>query len=310
MRDGITRRDFVRCALAVGAGAIVPVVGVRKMLAEESPLGPEVICAKGERIEAVKAAIKALGGIEAFVKPDYRVVIKPNISFDNPPEMATTTHPEVVKTIAQLCLDAGAKRVLVLDHTIREPNLCKKRSGIEAALKDMPRVSLLTINQASFFEEVAVPGGVQVRTVQIAKEALRADALIAVPVAKSHSASVISMSVKGMMGLIWDRGAFHGKYHLHQAIADLSTVLKADLTVIDASRALLTRGPGGPGRVAELKCIVASRDPVAADAYTVGLASWYNQKLNGTQVGHLALASKQGAGEVEVSKMRIRQIGI
>ena len=310
MDEYITRRDFITRSLLASAGMVAPITGVGKILAQEPAQGPEVVAAKGDRIQAIKAAVKALGGIEQFVKPGYRVVIKPNMSFANPPERATTTHPEAVKTVAQLCLDAGAKEVLVLDHTLRAPDLCKKRTGIEAALKDMPKVALLTINQQSFFEEVPVPNGVQVKKVEIAKAALRADVLIAVPVAKSHSAGGISISLKGMMGLIWDRRKFHEEHDLHQAIADLSTVLKAGLTIVDASRALLTGGPAGPGRTADLKTVVASRDPVAADAYTVGLTPWYNRSFTGKQVSHLVLANKLGVGEVDVAKMKICEISV
>ena len=309
MERDMTRRDFLGRAVVAGASVVLPVAAMGRALAQEPSLGPEVVSVEGDPAEAVRAAILALGGIEAFVKPGHQVTVKPNMSFANPPEMATTTHPDVVRTVVELCLSAGASRVLVMDHTLRDPTSCKERSGLEAALRGMPRVALLTLNrQHDFFTEVAVPRGVQLKETEVAKEVLRSDVLIAVPVAKSHSAGEVSLGLKGMMGLIWDRGVFHSKHDLHQAIADLSTVLRADLTVIDASRALITRGPGGPGRVARLNRVVASRDPVAADAYAVGLTPWYNRTVRGTQIAHIARAAELGVGQADVSKMRIRQI--
>ena len=46
--------------------------------------------------QAVREAIGLLGGMGRFVRKGSRVVIKPNMSFPNPPEWGTTTHPEVV----------------------------------------------------------------------------------------------------------------------------------------------------------------------------------------------------------------------
>lgn len=308
MERDMTRRDFLGRAVVVGAGVVLPIAGMGRALAQEPSLGPEVVSVEGDPAKAVRAAIHALGGIEAFVKPGHQVAIKPNMSFANPPEMASTTHPDVVRTVVELCLSAGAARVLVMDHTLQDPTLCKQRSGLEAALKPLPKVALIPLNQPEYFTDAAVPQGVQLKETQIAKEVLRSDVLIALPVAKSHSAGGVSLGLKGMMGLIWDRGVFHSKHDLHQAIADLSTVLRADLTVIDASRALLTRGPGGPGRVARLNRVIASKDPVAADAYAVGLTPWYNRTVRGTQIAHIARAADLGVGQADVSKMRIRQI--
>ena len=64
-----------------------------------------------------RAAIEALGGMASFVSSGYDVIIKPNICTDyHPPEYATTTNPTVVGTLVSLCLEAGAKRVRVMDY--------------------------------------------------------------------------------------------------------------------------------------------------------------------------------------------------
>ena len=312
----ITRRIFfkrsLKAGLAVGAATAMPGsfgrVWAESQVAEVAQ-GPEVIVSKGDPVEATKAAIEALGGIRRFVQPGDRVAIKPNFSFSNAPEQATGTNPEVVKTVTQLCVEAGAKRVLVLDHTIHNPKICMDRTGIKTSLKGMDKVVLLPLNQRRFYREVAVPEGKQLKKVEIAKAVLDADCIISVPVAKSHSATEVSFSIKGLLGVVWDRRFFHRSVELNQALADLSTVVQSDLIIVDAIRALQTGGPGGPGRVAELNTIVASRDPVAADAYAVGLTQWHNRTFTGRQIKHLLAAHELGRGEIDVEKMRVRKVG-
>ena len=270
--------------------------------------GPEVIVSRGDSVEATKAVIEALGGMRRFVQPGDRVAIKPNFSFANAPERATSTNPEVVRTVAQLCVEAGAKRVLVLDHTIHNPKICMDRTGVKTALKGMDKVALLPLNQRRFYREVAVPEGKELKKVEIAKAVLDADCMISVPVAKSHSATEVSLSIKGLLGVVWDRSFFHRSVELNQALADLSTVVQSDLVIVDAIRALQTNGPGGPGRIAELGTIVASCDPLAADAYAVGLTQWHNKSFTGRQIKHLLAAYELGQGEIDVEKMRVREL--
>jgi len=129
--------------------------------------------------------------------------------------------------------------------------------------------------------------------------------LISLPQAKSHSNTGISMGIKGLMGLIWDRWSFHSRYNINEALADLATVLRPKLTILDATRALTTGGPGGPGEVVKPNLVVAGADPVAVDAFGVGVAPWYGQQFKGRQVEHLAAASQRGLGKIDVEGLNI-----
>ena len=77
-----------------------------------------------------RAAVAALGGMKTFVSRDDIVVVKPNIGWDRTPEQAANTHPDVVKAVVAMCLEAGAKKVRVMDRTCNDPRRCYKRSGI------------------------------------------------------------------------------------------------------------------------------------------------------------------------------------
>src|SRR4030043_1007403 len=95
------------------------------------------------------------------------------------------------------------------------------------------------------------------------KDVLDDSVLINIPVAKSHSTTGVSLGMKGLMGLIWERESFHSQFNINQALADLATVIKPRLTILDATRALVSGGPGGPGEVRKTNLVIAGVEPRA-----------------------------------------------
>lgn len=140
----------------------------------------------------------------------------------------------------------------------------------------------------------------------IMRDVLDADVLIAAPVAKTNSSTGVGLSLKGQMGLVLDRGSMHSRYDLDTAIVDLCSRIKPDLAVVDATRVLSTNGPYGPGKVLHPNEVIASPDPVAADALTVASYEWYGRRIAPRKVGHIALAHARprahGRGEPERAK--------
>lgn len=145
---------------------------------------------------------------------------------------------------------------------------------------------------------------------EVIRDVLDADVLIAAPVAKSHSSAGVSLSMKGMMGLIWDRGIMHRRYDLRESIVDLASLLKPDLVVVDGSRVLSTNGPSGPGRVLQENTIIASADMVAADAQAVTMFEWYGRQLQPRNVKHIRIAHERGLGRMNVENLRRKQIKV
>jgi len=259
----------------------------------------------GEPVVATRKALEAIGGISRFVKKGQRVVLKPNMSFTRTPEFGATTHPAVVATAAQACVEAGASQVLVLDHTLQRAELCLERTGIREACKNIAGVHVLAIQERKFFREVKVSQGLVLERVEVIKEILDSQVLINLPVAKSHSATGVSMGMKGLMGVIWDRESFHSKYNINQAIADLGTVIKPQLTILDATRALTSGGPGGPGTVMKPNLVIAGVDPVAVDSYGVSIVPWYGLNFKSRQVEHLLMAHQRGLGKIDIDQLKI-----
>jgi uncharacterized protein (DUF362 family) len=304
------RRDFIKSGLATTAtlvaGGSIAVPAAAKVQAAGAPL---VITARGTDPAAnARAAVDALGGMKKFVKPGDKVVIKPNMSFARGPKEASNTNPAVVGEVARMCSEAGASRVSVLDYVLQSPRDCLSLSKIPEYCRSVPNTSVNVVQSERLFRKIGVPKGRQFQSMKAVTEVLDADVLIAVPVGKSHGSAGVSFSMKGMMGLIYDRRSFHTRYDLHDAIVDMVTVLKPDLVVSDGTRILSTGGPSGPGKVIPLNLVVASTDMVAADAQMLVLGTWYGRKFKPSQVKHIRLAAERGLGRMDLENLRLKNV--
>jgi uncharacterized protein (DUF362 family) len=310
----MTRRDFIKASVHTGlllaAGRGVITGGDTSWAAIESSPAPDLVVVTGSPEKAVARAIELLGGMNRFVKQGQRVVIKPNMSFAKTPDEAANTSPAVVAAVAQSCVAAGAKDVLIVDHTLQKDTLCLELSGIAKSCSSLERTHVLALNDERFYQSVPVPGGKALTTVKVMKEVMECDVLINLPAAKSHSATGVSFGMKGLMGVIWDRGYFHSRVDLHQAIADLCSVIKPHLILLDASRALLTGGPSGPGTITTLNTIVAGTDQVAVDAYGTQLAPWYNKQFEPKHIKHIMAGEQMGLGTARLDGLRIARVQV
>ena len=161
-----TRREFIG---TTAAGAALLAAG--QVIGEEATASKsEVYVGKGSAETTLPKILKKMGGLERFVKKGSRVMIKPNMSFANPPEWGTGTSPEAVATMAKLCLDAGAKRVIVCDNTLREPQQCKEKTGIGNVIKGMKGVVLFIPKQDSMYEEKSDPRAKSLTSTEIVKQ--------------------------------------------------------------------------------------------------------------------------------------------
>ncbi|MDD5126736.1 MAG: DUF362 domain-containing protein [Dehalococcoidales bacterium] len=252
-----------------------------------------------------EAAVKALGGIERFVKPGNTVIIKPNICVAyHTYEYAATTNPEVISTLVRLCRGAGAQKVSVMDQpfggTAEQAYL---RSGIQEAVRAAG--GEMVIMSRAGFKETNIPEGKDIKKWMVYNDALEADVLINVPIAKHHSLARLTLSMKNLMGLVLDRPQFH--FNLPQRVADLASLLRPELTVIDAVRILTRNGPTG-GSLDDVKMmntVIAGTDFVAMDAYAATLFG-----LTGADIPVVRAAAGMGLGMMDLSKVKITEISV
>ena len=306
------RRDFFKASL-LGAAALQTSRFPAFPSSAASPASAAMVeptraVVKGSDIAAtVRAAVDALGGMSAFVSPGDVVFLKPNMSFPNPPEWGSTTHPEVIRTVVALCEEAGARRIVAADYPMRRAERCLEKSGMIALAEELPQLTFVRLGEERDFVTIPAPDATQFDEIAVSKLLQKADVFINLPTAKAHSGTSVSMGLKNLMGVIQDRGSFHGSYDLHEAIADLGALLRPQLSILDAHYALLTNGPGGPGSVGQPGAIIAGRDPVAVDAAGIRIAEWNNRMNDPADIRHIALAAERGAGSITTPEEQIHR---
>jgi uncharacterized protein (DUF362 family) len=214
----------------------------------------------------------------------------------------------VVKELVVMCREAKASKILVLDNTLGPGERCLDNSGIRDACRVIEENMVFNLDDEDLYQEIRIPQAKTMDRNEVMKEVLKANVLIAAPVAKSHSGAGVSLSMKGMMGLIYNRRDMHWRYDLHTSIVDLCTVVKANLVVIDATRVLSTNGPSGPGKVLKENTVIASTDMVAADAFTVASFEWYGKKYQPRQVRHIREGHERGLGRMDIENLKIKTV--
>jgi uncharacterized protein (DUF362 family) len=303
--DGVnerTRRQFLRDVGVLAGSAAALGSGISASAAEASPA--DLIVASGEDPKAiVKKAIEAMGGMKKFVSKGDVVVIKPNIGWERTPEQGANTNPDVVAGLVELALDAGAKEVKVIDRPIFNPQRSAAASGIADAAKAAGAKFLL----AGDLESATIPikKGVHMKESTVWKDALECDCYINVPVAKHHRSAQITCAMKNHMGLTLDNRFRAWHRNLHQAIADFASGFTPKLNVLDAYRVMVRNGPpGGSPQDLELmkKCIVGVNQ-ASVDAYG---ATLFGKKAN--EIRHIALAGELGVGEIDLAKLKIKEV--
>jgi uncharacterized protein (DUF362 family) len=248
---------------------------------------------------AVEKIIEPLGGMQAFVKAGQRVLLKPNMGFPVPAAQRATTSAELIAAVAGLVLAQGAGQVIIADYPVSDSEKTVELMGLRQACKGL-KVKIVPVTADKDFVEVKIPGGNSLKSAEILKEALQADVHIALPMVKSHSSTLYTGTLKGMMGLIATRKTFHWWHNLHMAIVDLNMVIKPDLVILDGLEVMTNEGPRGPGDLEKTNSLIAGTDPVAVDAAGVRLTRLFGRRIKPEKVTHLALAASLGLGRLKL----------
>jgi len=307
------RRDFLKKVISttIVAGSTLAFGGVgafwnsKASAAEPEKAWDMVAVRGGEPDEMFDSAIAAYGGMQAFVPKGGSVVIKPNIGWDVSPARGGNTNPKLVGRIVEHCFDAGANEVLVFDHSCDNWRQCYLNSGIEEAVLDAGG-KMVSADSKGYYREISVPQGRRLKTALVHEALLNADVFLNVPVLKDHSSSLITASMKNLMGVVWDRSYFH-RNDLHQCIADIASFRKPDLTVVDAYHVMMRNGPRGVSEsdVVKMKAQVLSTDFVAADAAGAKLYG-----VEPAEVRHITLAAEMNLGRMDLKDLSINRIKI
>lgn len=298
------RRKFLKTSILAGVGLSLPVPVTFPIGALWAGETADLAVARGIYPAAItKAAIDALGGMGKFISRGDVVVVKPNIGWDRPPELAANTNPEVVGTLVRLCLEAGAKKVKVFDRTVSDPRRCYRQSGIEDAAR-LAGAEVSYVDERKF-KNVKLDG-IVLKEWPLYADILEADKVINVPIAKTHGLSVLTLGMKNWMGIM---GGRRGRIHqrIDESLVDVAMKIKPALIVLDAVRVLTGNGPQGgrPGDVRTMNMVVAGTDQVAVDAFGATLFG-----LEGRDLGYVRIGDRAGLGTMDLSKVKIKRVDI
>jgi uncharacterized protein (DUF362 family) len=251
-----------------------------------------------DRVKTLQLALKAISGLEAFIRNGDRVLIKVNAAFATPPILSATTHPLLVSELTRLCLKAGAREVRVTDNPINDPASCFALTGIgEAAQKSGARVIL---PRDQYFNAMTVAGARLIRNWPVLYKPFKdITKVIGVAPVKDHHRSGASMIMKNWYGLLGGRrNIFH--QDIHNIIKELAIMLKPSLVILDGTTTMMSNGPTG-GSLSDLKetnTMIVSTDQVAADAYG---ATLLDKDIN--QLTFIAKAQERGIGTADYASL-------
>jgi uncharacterized protein (DUF362 family) len=309
----LTRREFLKQSSAIliaaalaqtgCATASAPAAGRRPAAAPTGSQAYLAVARGADPAALTQRAVAALGGIERFVRRGDDVVVKPNICVDyHSYEYAATTNPTVVATLVALCLGAGARRVRVMDTPLGgTPQSAYAVSGIEDAVRAAG--GEMHVMSPAKFVKTPIPGGRDLTAWPVYQDVLQADVLINVPIAKHHSLARLSLGCKNLLGAVADANQIHR--NLGQRVADIASLLRPTLTVVDGVRILVAHGPtgGSLNDVKQTNTVIASHDGVAADAYAATLFD-----LTGADIDYLQKAAEMELGTLDLKAIRVEEL--
>ncbi|KMQ50260.1 Iron-sulfur cluster-binding protein [Chitinispirillum alkaliphilum] len=222
---------------------------------------------------AVERGINFLGGVERFVSPNEKILLKPNILWGTDPEQCVVSHPVVFKAVVQLVKESGA----VVSYG-------DSPGGIQSPLKALKKtghhqVALEEEVELADFEhgrEISYPEGVSSKRLTIANGVLESDGVISLPKLKTHGLTRMTGAVKNQYGCL--PGAVKGDYHARfpdilefsRLIVDVCGLVRPRLYVMDAVFAMEGNGPQS-GDPRKMGLLLVSADPVALDAVAARL---------------------------------------
>jgi len=298
------RRQFLEIGAATLVSPLLP-LNIYSSNQDKSPVW-EV---EGIPEKSIPALFEELGGLKSLLTKNIvksTVLIKPNLCLPHEPEMGTTSAPDVIEALCLFLESQGVKKIIIADHTLRQFS-SNKNTALHEIPSKMQQVKLILANEQRLYQPVQVAGKV-LHDTEILKMLNRVDLLINLATAKHHSATHVSLAIKNLMGLIWDRSIFHTSLDLSQAIADLALVIRPGLNIIDTSRVLLNGGPTGPGPIIKDNRLYAGFDILALDAVVVSRYNFGGKTMTAKEIPHLWSAYQNSIGEIDLHNININKV--
>ncbi|MCX5700068.1 MAG: DUF362 domain-containing protein [Candidatus Omnitrophica bacterium] len=248
---------------------------------------------------AIREVIDLIGGINRYIKPQSKVLIKPNILMGKEPESGIDTHPEVVRAVIRVLKDINC-RIFVGDSPsvwgkeIENVDEVYRRSGI-ASICQEECVKLVKFDKRRMRKNFPLTTWLD-----------ECDYLINLPKFKTHELTLLTGGIKNLFGLVC--GTFKTELHKNyfqvndfsRMLVDIYEEVKPALTIIDGVIAMEGDGPASSGKLRNLGLLLASSDCVALDSAMAKIIG-----VNPLDVLTTKHASERNLGRADLNSIEI-----
>ena len=227
---------------------------------------------------AIRESVAALGGIQQFVKPGQKVILKPNLLRPAAPDKQITTHPTVVRAAVKLVQEAGAIPIIVDSpggpHNRAYLRVLYATTGMDAVARETG----VTVNDDLRTSLVSFPGGHLIKKLDILSVVAEADAIINLPKLKTHGLTALTGATKNLFGVIpgVTKAGYHSKLRtprqFSEMLIDVLNCCHPVLTIMDGVIGMEGNGPSN-GTTRSVGVILASTDGIALDVVAADIVS-------------------------------------
>lgn len=214
---------------------------------------------------SIEQLLEPLGGIQKFVKPGDRVLLKPNLLTGKRPDKECITRPEIVHCVAQLVQEAGGKPFL------GDSPAFGSAKGVAQANGYLPFMEELGLPIVEFHGQRYQIANNNFGHLRLSKEAMQADVVINLPKVKSHVQLTLTLGVKNLFGCVpgkmkawWHMEAGKDVNRFAEMLVETARAIDPNLTIIDGIIGHEGNGPSG-GEPRSLSLLGASEDVFALD---------------------------------------------
>lgn len=201
-----------------------------------------------------------------LIRPDTRVVIKPNLLAPATPDKAIVTHPLIVKAVVEYVVQYGARPQISDSQAMGTFDKVLKESGLKEALKGFD------VEFKEFKTPTRIDIGEPFNRIEIAGDAMEADVFINLPKLKTHAQMLMTLGVKNTFGCIvglkkpeWHFRTGVNRDMFAKLLVKIHKAVNPAVTILDGILAMEGEGPGRSGRPRELGVIMGSDNAFALD---------------------------------------------
>jgi len=250
--------------------------------------------------EATRKAIELIGGISSFIKPESRVLLKPNLLMAKGPQSGIVTHPEVVRSVIKILKEINCK-IFVGDGPSVWGNHAEKVdevyevSGLKKVCNE-EGVSLVKFKNRRWRGKFPLTTWLD-----------DCDYVLNLPKFKTHDLTILTGAIKNLFGLV--SGTYKTELHKNyfdkedfaKIIVDIFEEVKPQLTLVDGIIAMEADGPATSGKLRSLNLLFASNDCVALDSVLSIIMG-----LEPLDILTTREAAKRGLGEANINSIIIQ----